>query len=86
MGWEFAGNGIKCLDLLLEKYCKNLFYLMDGFWEAIADVDIDWLSKIRTHLDKIRKEQAKSKWKKLTSLPRNSHLKRTVFDKEWCKI
>ena len=59
---------------------------MDGFWEAIADVDVDWLSKIRTHLDKIRKEQAKTKWKKLTSLPRNSHLKRIVFDKEWCKI
>ena len=53
---------------------------MDGFWEAIADVDIDWLSKIRTHLDKIRKEQAKTKWKKLTSLPRNYHLKRIVFE------
>ena len=53
---------------------------MDGFSEAIVDVDIDWLSKIRTHLDKIRKEQAKTKWKKLTSLPRNYHLKRIVFE------
>ena len=55
---------------------------MDGFWEAIADVnvDIDWLVKTRTHLDKIGKEQAKFKWKKLTSLPRNSHRKRMVFE------
>ena len=28
---------------------------MDGFWEAIADVNVDigWLVKTRTHLDKI---------------------------------
>lgn len=40
---------------------------MDSFWEDIADVgdDIDWLVKIRTHLDKIEKEQVKTKRKKL---------------------
>ena len=44
------------------------------------DVDIDWLVKTRTHLDKIGKEQAKIKRKKLTSLPRNFHLKRMAFE------
>ena len=53
----------KCPDLLLEEYCKKLFYLMNYFWEAIVDVDVDisCLVKVRNHLDKIEKEQAKTK-------------------------
>lgn len=55
---------------------------MGSFWEAIADVDvdIDWLTKTRTHLAEIAKEEAKSKRKRLTSPPRNSHLKKMVFE------
>ena len=49
----------KCRDLLLEDYCKKLFCLMSSFWEAIADVDIDRV-RVRTHLDKMEKEQAKT--------------------------
>ena len=73
----------KCRDLLLEEHCKKLFSLMNFFWEAIVDVDVDisWLVKVRNHLDKIEKEQAKTKRKKLASLSRNSHLKRMVLER-----
>ena len=55
----------KCQNLLLEEYCKKFFHLMDCFGKAIADVDvdIDWLVKVRYHLDNIEKEQAKTKSK-----------------------
>ena len=55
---------------------------MSCFWEAIVDVNVDisWLVKVRNHLDKIEKEQAKTKRKKLASLSRNSHLKRMVLE------
>ena len=40
---------------------------MNSFWEEIggANVDLNWLIKVRSHLDKIEKEQEKVKWKKL---------------------
>ena len=62
---------------------RTLFYLMNCFWEAIfnVDVDIGWLVKVRNHLDKIEKEQAKTKRKKLASHSRNSHLKRMVLER-----
>ena len=48
----------KYQNLLLEEHCKKLFYLMNCFWEVLADVDVDisWLVKVRNHLDKIEKE------------------------------
>ena len=56
---------------------------MNCFQEAIVDVDVDigWLVKVRNHLDKIEKEPAKTKRKKLASLSRNSHLKRMVLQR-----
>ena len=55
---------------------------MNCFWEAIVDVDvdIDCLVKVRIHLDKIEKKQAKTNRKKLASLSRNSHLNRMVLE------
>ena len=55
----------KCRDLLLEEHCQKLFSLMNFFGEAIVDLDVDisWLVKVRNHLDKIEKEQAKIKRK-----------------------
>ena len=60
----------KCRDLLLEEHCKKLFYLIKCFSKAIfdADVDISWLVKVRNHLDKAEKEQAKTKRKRMTLL------------------
>ena len=73
----------KCRDLLLEEHCKKFFYLMDCFWKAIVDVDVDisWLVKVREHLDKIEKEHAKTKGKILARLSRNSHLKRMILER-----
>ena len=49
---------------------------MDSFWEVIAgaNVDLNWLIKVRSHPDKIEKEQEKVKRKKLSNLSRNSSL------------
>ena len=73
----------KCWDFLLEEYCKKLFYLMDCFLETVTDtnLDIDWLLvKVRNHLDKIEKEQAQIKRKRLGSLSNHFHLKGMVFE------
>ena len=74
---------IKCRRLLLEEHCEKLFCLMDRFWEEIAgaNVDLNWLVKVRSHLDKIEKEQEKVKPKKMSSLSRNSSLKKMVFER-----
>ena len=51
---------------------------MDSFWEAIAgaNVNLNWLIKIRSGLEKIEKKQEKVKLKKLSSLSRNLSIKR----------
>ena len=71
----------KCQDLLLEEHCEKLFCLMESFWEVIAgaNVSLNWLIKIRSHLNKIEKEQDKVKQIKLSSLLRNSSLNKIVF-------
>ena len=55
---------------------------MSCFWEAIVDVNVDisWLVKVRNHLDKIEKEQAKTKRKKLATLSRNFYLKIMILE------
>ena len=82
MGENLWDMKSKRRDLLLEEYCKKLF-LMDYFWEVIADmaVDISWLVKVRNHLDKVEKEHAETKRKKLADLSRSSHLKRMAFER-----
>ena len=61
--WDTNLRGMEtnCRDLLLEEHCEKLFCLMDSFWEVIAgaNVDLNWLIKVRSHLDKIEKEQGK---------------------------
>ena len=61
----------------------SILFAEASFSEAVADVDVDitWLMKVRNHLDKIEKEQAKTKRKKLATLSRNFYLKRMVL--EW---
>ena len=69
--------------LLLEEHCGKLFCLMDSFWEVIAgaNLNLNRLIKIRSHFDKIEKEQENVKRKKLPSLSRNSSLKKMVFER-----
>ena len=40
--WEMASKcrDLEELELELEEYCEKLFYLIDCFWEAIADVNV----------------------------------------------
>ena len=73
----------KCRDLLPEEHCEKLFCLMDSFGKLIAsaNVNLNWLIKIRDHLNKIEKEQEKVKRKKLSCLCRNSSLKKMVFER-----
>ena len=56
---------------------------MNYFWEAIVDVDVDisCLVKVGNHVDKIEKEQAKTKWRKLASFSWNFYLKRMVLER-----
>ena len=52
-------NGIDELDersrdLLIQKHCKKLFNFMNIFW-CDAEVDVNWLLKVKTNLDKLEK-------------------------------
>ena len=74
-------NGIGQLDgrywdLLLQEHCKKLLNLTDIFWCDIkyVDLDVNWLLKVKTHLDKLEKIQFKTKWKKLRNISTNSLL------------
>ena len=84
-GWK---NGIdelngRCRDLLLQEHCKKLFNLMDIFWCDIkyVELDITWLLKVKTHLDKLEKIQSKIKRKKLRNMSTNSLLKKMVLER-----
>ena len=72
----------KCRELLLEEACEKSFSLMDSFWEVIAGahVNLSWLIKIRSHLDKTEKEQEKVKHKKLSSFSGKLSLKKMAFE------
>ena len=58
------GYGIKMSGFIIRRI---LFYLIKCFSKAIFDVDVDisWLAKVKNHLDKAEKEQAKTKQKRL---------------------
>ena len=71
------------LYIFMYIYVKACICFMDIFWEVIAgaNINLNWLIKIRSHLDKIEKEQEKVKQKKLSSLSRNSSFKKMVFER-----
>ena len=56
---------------------------MDIFWCNIkyAELDITWLLKVKTHLDKLEKIQSKIKRKKLRNMSTNSLLKKMVLER-----
>ena len=56
---------------------------MDTFWCDIkyVEVDVIWLMKVKTHLDKLEKIQSKIKRKKLRKIPTTSLLKKMVFER-----
>ena len=73
MGYKFAWDGKKMSGLTAKRALWKIICLMNSLWEAIAgtNIDLNWLLKVRSHLDKIGKEQEKTKQKKLSSLSRN---------------
>ena len=81
-------NGIDELDgigrdLLLQEHCKKLFDLMDIFWCDIkyVEVDVNWLLKVKTHLDKLEKIHCKIKWKTLRNMSTNWLLKKIILER-----
>ena len=81
-------NGIHELDgmwrdLLLQEHCKKLFDLMDIFWCDIkyVELDVNWLLKVKTRLDKLEKIHSKIKWKTLRDMSTNWLLKKIVLER-----
>ena len=70
--WKNGIDGLngRCRDLLLQKHCKKLFNLMDIFLCVIKyiEVDVNWLLKVKSHLDKLEKIQSQFKRKKLKKM------------------
>ena len=68
--------------MLLQEHCIKLFNLTDIFWCDIkcVELDITWLLKVKTHLDKLEKIQSKIKWQKLRNMSTNSLLKKMVLE------
>ena len=69
-------------DFLLQEHCKKLFNLMGIFWYDIkyVEVDVNWLLKVKTHLEKLEKIQSKIKRKKLRKMSTNPLLKKMVLE------
>ena len=69
--------------MLLQEHCIKLFNLTDIFWCDIkcVELDITWLLKVKTHLDKLEKTQSKFKRKKLRNMSTNSLLKKMVLER-----
>ena len=69
--------------MLLQEHCIKLFNLTDIFWCDIkcVELDITWLLKVKTHLDKLEKIQSKFKRKKLRNMSTNSLLKKMVLER-----
>ena len=61
--WNLSGINIKYQDILFKKHSKKLLLLMDSFWVEIGGrgININWLVKVRGHLNKVENEQTKSK-------------------------
>ena len=71
----------RCRDLLLHEHCKKLFNLKDIFWCDIkcVKVDVIWLLKLNTRLDKLQKTLSKIKRKKLRKTSTTSLLRKMVL-------
>ena len=68
--WNLSGIDIKYQDILCKEHTKKLFLLMDSFWVEIGvkGININWLVKVRGHLNKVENEQTKNKQKRLPAL------------------
>ena len=81
--WKNNELNKRCRDLSLQEHCKKLFNVMDIFWCDVkyVELDITWLLKVKTHLDKLDEIQSTIKWKKLRNMSTNSLLKKMVHER-----
>ena len=61
--WNLSGINIKYQDIHFKEHSKKLLLLMNSFWVEIGGrgISINWLVKVRGHLNKVENEQTKSK-------------------------
>ena len=78
---EIIESDGRCRDLLLHEHWKKLFNLTDIFWCDIkcVKVDVIWLLKLNTRLDKLQKILSKIKRKKLRNISTSSLLRKMVL-------
>ena len=68
-------------DLFLQEHCKKHFLLMDCFWNEINDFNFNlkWQFKVRNYLQKFERKLQETKRKKLSNLPKNAEIKKSVL-------
>ena len=68
--------------MLIQENIRKLFKLEDDFGEVItkAKVNVNFLFKLRIHLDRLEKKQQKLKLKKLRSLSPKSLYKKLLTE------
>ena len=74
---------LRLCDILIRENVRKLFKLEEDFGWIIkkTEVNINFLFKLRFHLDKVEKKQQKVKLKKLRSLSPNSVYKKLLIER-----
>ena len=73
---------LRLCDILMRENVRKMFKLEEDFGRVIkkTEVNINFLFKLRFHLDRVEKKQQKVKLKKLRSLSPNSVYKKLLIE------
>ena len=73
---------LRLCDMLIQENVRKLFKLEDDFGQVIriTKVNVNFLFKLRFHLDRVEKKQQKIKLEKLCSLSPNSLCKKLLIE------
>ena len=73
---------LRLCDMLIQENVRKLFKLEDDFGQVIrkTKVNVNFLFKLRFHLDRVEKKQQKIKLKKIRSLSPNSVYKKLLIE------
>ena len=74
---------MRLCDILIQENDRKLFKLEEDFGQVIKEtkVNLNFLFKLRFHLDRVEKKQQKVKLKKLRSLSPNSVCKKLLIER-----
>ena len=74
---------LRLCDILIREKVRKMFKLEEDFGRVIkkTEVNINFLFKLRFHLDRVEKKQQKVKLKKLRSLSPNSVYKKLLIER-----